>query len=317
MNTTIDVKNSPLHWNNLTNPKTPLEEIFLSELKELGRHGHLETSEQHQFFEEIPNKREHTSKTSSTVDSSSNFPLQAHPVYYRSKAFVSQIAINPLVAAASPLLFLLEQIGHLKQMPDLNQLHDALMYELGVFEHQAQCYQYRPYVIFAAKYMICAWTDHIILTAAWDKTLAWEKIRLSDPQAEERDHSFYLLIDRCAKEPGIYIDLLEFFYLCLSLGFQINSSSDSQEANMFRLSKIRDYLFEVISKQRGNISKQLEIDFVIKKTVSTAFVRSLLKPILMLITTSVLIGGYFIFNKKLEIPSAEKNTAISVQPATL
>src|SRR5205823_5465266 len=161
------------------------------------------------------------------------FPLSRSETYYRSKAFVSQIGINPLVAASAPLFFLIEQIKALKQIPDINKLHENPLHEINAFENQAQSYEYRAYIIHTARYVLCLWIDQTVLQTTWGEKCGWEKIQLADLAESEQDNPFYSLLNRCIKEPAIYIDLLELFYLCLSLGFQVTNKASSLEANIF------------------------------------------------------------------------------------
>ncbi len=258
MNTAVDIKHSPLRWNDLIELKPLLDEGAM------------------------------------------NFPLHASETYYRSRAFVSQIGINPLIAASAPLFFLIEQIRHLKNTPDIHKLHQDFMHEVQAFEHQAQSHDYKSYIIMAARYVLCIWIDQTILNTAWGEKSGWKKIRLTDISESEEENPFYLLLNRCIKEPAIYIDLLELFYVCLSLGFEATRKTNSSEANSFRLTETRDHLFEMIQRQKKHCPTQLEIDTTEKIHKSSFTIKSLLKPSLFILTCLFLTGIYLVMSYHLD-----------------
>lgn len=258
MNTAVDIKHSPLRWNDLIELKPLLDEGAM------------------------------------------NFPLHASETYYRSRAFVSQIGINPLIAASAPLFFLIEQIRHLKNTPDIHKLHQDFMHEVQAFEHQAQSHDYKSYIIMAARYVLCLWIDQTILNTAWGEKSGWKKIRLTDISESEEENPFYLLLNRCIKEPAIYIDLLELFYVCLSLGFEATRKTNSSEANSFRITETRDHLFEMIRKQKEHHQTQLEVDTTEKKSKPLFTLRSLFKPGILFLACLLLTGIYLGLNHHLD-----------------
>lgn len=239
---------------------------------------------------------------SNLEDTSFHFLTPKVETYYRSKAFVSQVNINPLIAASAPLFFLIEKIQTLYKAPDLNRLHNDLMHEIKAFEHQAQVHGYRPYIILAARQVISLWTDQIILSKPWGENSQWEKMHLADNQGPDQDNGFYLLLSRCLQEPTLYIDLLEFFYLCLSLGFQ-GSTSLPSEANNFRMTEARNCLFETIHKERIGFLKQLEVDVSTPNKPRKNFLNRLwLRPSIVIMMGLLLVGIYFMLNTYLDAP---------------
>jgi len=244
-----------------------------------------------------------------TEDASFNFLVPKTVTYYRSKAFVSQIGINPLIAASAPLFFLIEKIQALSSAPDIEKLHDDLIHEVNAFEHQAGASGYRSYVILAARYVLCLWIDQTILSAPWGENSEWEKIRLTDAQETEKSSPFYLLLNRCLQEPTVYVDLLELFYLCLSLGFVGNSTP--LESNSTKIAETREYLFETISRQREGCSKRLEIDTLVKDTHKRFSLRPLLRPGIAIFAIVILITTYCTLNTNLEAPMRGADTPLA------
>lgn len=184
---------------------------------------------------------------------------QKEPTYYRSKAFVSQVGINPLIAAAAPLFFLIEKIQNLKTSPDLNQLCDDLLHEMKAFETQAQHQGYRPKMLSAARYALCVWIDEIIARTEWGRQTHWQLQDLIDNENAEKpeNRSFFLLLTHCLQDPQKYLDLLELLYVCLSLGYE--GEYRFMERGYILLAEIRDNLYHSILRNRPATSKQLEI----------------------------------------------------------
>jgi type IV/VI secretion system ImpK/VasF family protein len=189
----------------------------------------------------------------------------AHPLtqnsqpYFRSKAFVSQISINPLIASASPLFFLVEKAQRMDFVSDILRLREDLIHEIKAFENQAQSHDYRPHYILAARYVICLWIDEMILNTSWGKQHEWNKQPLitNIPSESSEEKSFFLILNHCLQDIPNYADLLELQYLCLSLGFE--GEYRYLERGHLLLAQIRDNLFHSIQRFRGEISNQLEI----------------------------------------------------------
>ncbi len=192
------------------------------------------------------------------IDEAPHNALEQQP-YYRSKAFVSKIGINPLIASASPLFFLVEKTQGVDFLPDLLKLREDLRHEIKAFENQAQSHGYRPHYILAARYVICLWIDEMILNTPWGKQQEWHKQPLIDPEtsASQEEKSFFLILNHCLQDIPTYIDLLELLYLCVSLGFE--GEYRYLERGHLLLTQIRDTLYHNIQHHRGEVSKQLEI----------------------------------------------------------
>jgi type VI secretion system protein ImpK len=222
--------------------------------------------------------------------------------YYRSKAFVSQVNINPLIAASAPLFFLIETIQSLDTPPDIKKLHSDLTHELNAFVHQAIAYEYHMDIILAARYVMSLWIDQIILNTAWGKQSIWKNIKLTDTQIDaDKNSPFFLLLKHCLQEPARYLCLLELFYLCLSLGFVDHGVvTESNHTNM--VVHTRDYLFETIIKQREGYSKRLEVGIPTKKALPGFSFRPVVRLGILLTFISALIITYFWLNTLLDIP---------------
>ncbi len=121
---------------------------------------------------------------------------------YRSSLVEVKQALNPLVAAAAPLLY----------------LNDALISET-ILEHELKTFYYlleqteQP-------------ADVLEKAALLVQQFLIEKSSLP-LKAEPND--FYTLLELCAKNPSLYFPVLELGYLCLSLGYEGSLSAEKRE----------------------------------------------------------------------------------------
>ncbi|MFT3742252.1 MAG: type IVB secretion system protein IcmH/DotU [Gammaproteobacteria bacterium] len=228
----------------------------------------------------------------------SQLPAKLQP-YYRSKAFVSQIGINPLIAAAAPIFFLVEKFQLLSQQPDLARLRENLIHEIKAFENQAQHHTYKSPFIIAAQTILCLWADEMVLSTRWGKDSYWQEFLLAHSRLLElpENASFFAILTHCMQDAEQYIDLLELCYLCLSLGFE--GEYRYLERGYIQLAEIRDSLYHLILRQRGEISKQLEIKSQTVVTTERWLPRVLTQSLFITVSLITCISSYFLLNHQL------------------
>lgn len=243
----------------------------------------------------------------------SNLPTQRIQPYYRSKAFISKIGINPLISAASPIFFLTEQI-ELSETPfDLDQFHEHMVHEVKAFENQVQTQGYHSHIVLAARYVICLWVDETILNTKWGRQSLWQNHLLINLSETGENKSFFLLLSHCLQDPSSYLHLLELLYLCLSLGFE--GEYRYIERGHIQLAKVYDNLFHCIQQQRGEVSKQLEISMVENATPNKYLKRLLLRSTSLFIAVLLPITTYFVINHYLENNAKQINKKITAMVA--
>lgn len=164
-----------------------------------------------------------------------------------------QIAVNPLIALATDLLSHVNQLREQKTPPDFKQLHQNLAELVKIFENKTHARGYRSQVILAARYMLCALLDETVLTQPWGKKSPWVEHNLLNTFQRDAwdDERFFLLLERSAENPHVYIDVLELGYVCLSLGYQ-GQYRDTQNTDERTI--ILDNLYDLIRRIRGDFS---------------------------------------------------------------
>lgn len=223
--------------------------------------------------------------------------------------FVVNTAVNPLIAAAYPLLTLATQLQELTTPPDLATLYTDLTKAIKDFEAKLQHLKYPAAVILAARYFLCAFIDECILKTKWGGKSKWQHHNLLHTFQKEdlNNDRFFIILQTGIKTPQVYIDALELGYICLSLGF-LGKFREQED----QLDQIIDHLYEVIHQFRDEHSKKLLISSKSKTTRSQKIWR--LPPIWLTILFSIiiLVGIFLIYQHHLEKIAQPIQAAIQI-----
>lgn len=172
--------------------------------------------------------------------------------YVPSKTFIARSGVNPLAAAGAALFSLVAKLRNTPIYHSISELRSNLIYEVKAFECAALGRHYHTEQIIAARYVICATLDETILNTSWGKGSDWEDNSLlkAFEENETTGVRVFHLLKKLQRAPSNYIDLLEFFYLCLSLGFEgkyrfVDNGRQSLDA-------LLDNLYRIIRRQRGD-----------------------------------------------------------------
>src|SRR6266513_3347056 len=144
----------------------------------------------------------------------------------RSDAAVTDLGVlsglNPLVTLANALLALVPQIRGSVSHPDPAGLRETLVQQLSAFEEAAAKRGIKPETVTVARYALCTLIDEAVSSTPWGGTAQWMRDSLLVTFYRETGggENVFLLLNKMAEQPGANIDLLEFFYACLALGFE-------------------------------------------------------------------------------------------------
>jgi type VI secretion system protein ImpK len=133
----------------------------------------------------------------------------------------SATGLDPLVAAAGPLLLLAGRLRHTTDAADTAGLRRQLVEEVRQFEETARRQGVVAEQIAAARYALCATLDEAILSTPWGARGEWAAQPLLSIFHRETwgGEKFFQLVERTKSDPRQYAGLLEVLYACLSLGF--------------------------------------------------------------------------------------------------
>lgn len=178
--------------------------------------------------------------------------------YFRSKLFVTTCTANPLVAAASPLLSLMERICLSPTLPQIDDIRDNIEHELYAFNSRLTSQHYASECIVIADYL---------LSATVDELLGKNYLRLNNEPAEfqaftpasrddiEPQSRFFEIINYIKQRINQYLDILELAYYCLIAGFEgeHHFRADGRQ----KLDNLIDELYLLIQKHRVNKPNRL------------------------------------------------------------
>lgn len=169
-----------------------------------------------------------------------------------------QTGLNPLNAAAATLFSLVSRIRNRAQHRDPEALRQSVVSEIQAFEARAVKAGVDQQAIKVARYAISATIDDVVQNTPWGASANWAQrsmVTTFHVEAVGGDR-FYDLLARLEQDPGRNIDLLEFLYVCLSLGFEgrlrVEGSAD-------RHMSIRAGLAKIIRAQRGATERDLSV----------------------------------------------------------
>lgn len=165
--------------------------------------------------------------------------------------------MNPINAAAATLFSLVSRIRNRAQHTQADKLRLSVVAEVRNFEKQALQTGVDVQDVKIARYAICATLDDVVLNTPWGGQSAWSQQTMVGTFHKETvgGDRFYDLLARLEKEPGKNTNLLEFLYMCLSLGFEGRLRIE-QNGNDKHL-QIRAGLARIIRAQRGELEKEL------------------------------------------------------------
>ncbi len=165
--------------------------------------------------------------------------------------------LNPLVAAAAPLLQLLGRLRNTYAQPNVDDLRERTVQQVRAFEQAARdggvpMDQLRP-----AHYALCASIDDVVLNTPWGSSGSWggRSLVATFHQEVRAGERFFKLLSDLRQNPGTYLPVLELMYLCLSLGFQGQYRLSPRGPG--ELERIREDLYTVITRQRQGVDPAL------------------------------------------------------------
>ena len=170
---------------------------------------------------------------------------------------IAMTGMNPLTALATPLLSLVSRIRNRAQHMDPEKLRQSVMAEVRGFENAALKAGQDAQKVKVARYALCATLDDVVLNTPWGEQSVWAQQSMVGTFHRETvgGDRFYDLLARLEQDPGTNIDLLEFLYMCLSLGFEgrLRVEAGGPDKHL----QIRNALARIIRGQRGEVERDL------------------------------------------------------------
>jgi type VI secretion system protein ImpK len=166
-------------------------------------------------------------------------------------------AVNPLVSAASPLLWLAGRLNESAPPDDLPEFRSRVTEEIRQFETAAMAKDIPERLVRVSRYALCAVIDDIILGTRWGAASGWASSSLVSMLYNETwgGERFYDLLSQVLQQPEQNIDALELLAICLAIGF--SGKYRVMEGGQGQLTRLRHDLYRTIRRVRGPYERNL------------------------------------------------------------
>jgi len=164
---------------------------------------------------------------------------------------------NALVGGALSLLSLVAQLRNSSSHNDVPGLRNAIINEIKTFDSKARQSGCPADQVQTARYALCALLDEVVLNTPWGCDSIWstQGMLITFHKESWGGEKVFQVLNNIIAQPGTYFNLLELFYYCLSLGFE--GKYKIQEQGQNKLNDIRENLFQVIQRQKGEYERDL------------------------------------------------------------
>lgn len=168
---------------------------------------------------------------------------------------------NALVGSALPLLSLVNQLRVCASHADPSGLRNAVITEIKTFDTKARQSGCPVDQVQTARYALCSLLDEVVLNTPWGCNSIWstQGMLISFHKESWGGEKFFQVLNNIISQPGTYFNLLELFYYCLSLGFE--GKFKIQEQGQNSLYDVRENLYQVIQRHRGDYEQDLSINW--------------------------------------------------------
>jgi type VI secretion system protein ImpK len=185
---------------------------------------------------------------------SSNRPMMPD---VNSGQFKAEHSVNPVVNAAATLIAVFAKTRSTARHNDVGGLYQRLVNEIKAFESRLRDLNLKQEQLLSARYLMCSVLDEAVLNTPWGSESAWaQRTLLSVFHGETSGgEKSFLILDRLKQTPAENLDLIELFYICISLGFEgrYRLMNRGREG----LDQIREELFAIIRRHRGDYERSL------------------------------------------------------------
>lgn len=174
-----------------------------------------------------------------------SFPMRGH-------------SINRIIDASQSLLALISRIPEVSENNKLDYLHKDVRAEIESLELELQREGFDRATILAHRYCLCSAIDEAVMCSAWGQNSDWSERSLlalfhSETWGGEK---FFIVLNRLMRDPMRYIELIEFLYLLLSLGFE--GKYRVMHNGRLQLEEIMRDVHHVIRQERGEATTEFE-----------------------------------------------------------
>ncbi|MBL8260730.1 MAG: type IVB secretion system protein IcmH/DotU [Candidatus Competibacteraceae bacterium] len=196
-------------------------------------------------------------RRSSSPDTQPSPPRPAAAPPADEPVVASGAGLNPLEAAAAPLLSLIMRLKNTASHPEPERLRQRMIEEVKAFSASARNAGVDEKTVFRARYVLCTTLDEVVLNTPWGRASEWGENSLLITFHNEAwgGEKFFELLDSIAPDPRKNLHLLELMYLCLAFGLQ--GRYKLLENGRDRLDQQRERAYNAIRSARGEFERDL------------------------------------------------------------
>ncbi|HOW74405.1 MAG TPA: type IVB secretion system protein IcmH/DotU [Candidatus Competibacteraceae bacterium] len=220
------------------------------------------------------------------------------------------VGLNPLEAAAEPLLSLIMRLKNTSSHPDPEQLRQRMIEEIKTFTTNARNTGLHEKTVFRARYVLCTTLDEVVLNTPWGRASEWSENSLLITFHNETwgGEKVFELLDAIIQDPRKNLDLLELMYLCLAFGFQ--GRYRLLDNGRSRLDEQRERTYNAIRTARGEFERDLSPHWRGSVEQQNPLMRYVPLWVVAAVATALLLLAYTIFSWLLNSASDPVFTAM-------
>ena len=198
--------------------------------------------------------------------------------------------VNPLESTASALLAIISRLYNSPSHNNPEQLKQKLVQEIKDFDVNADRAGYDQETIRDARYALCTTIDEAVFNTPWGYQSGWGEHSLLSifHQEVSGGDQFFRKLKDLGQNPSKHLDLLELKYICLALGFQ--GRYRIVDSGKEKLAQIRDWLGDLIRKQRGSAEALLSPHWKGVETQKKQFIKTIPLWVLLAVAGALLLA---------------------------
>ncbi|MFN7570264.1 MAG: type IVB secretion system protein IcmH/DotU [Betaproteobacteria bacterium] len=170
-------------------------------------------------------------------------------------------ALNPILAAANPLLNLIPGLRTANPPADVALLRQRMIDEVREFDAACARSGVPDDQRQIARYALCTVMDEAIQATPWGGTANWaqQSLLINFHGENWGGEKFFQVLNKLAEVPARYPQLIELFYVCLSLGF-MGRFRMGDAGGRQALGELREKVYQIIRQARGEPDRRLAAD---------------------------------------------------------
>ena len=219
---------------------------------------------------------------------------------------------NPLITLVSPLLTFASKIQSASECPNLDEFHRYSLDQLNYYRSQGWGIQADPNTAYQISYAMCSLVDEIVLNTPWGSTSRWsgDSMLINLHQEAWGGENFFNYLQELMQRPATSLLVLEFYYCCLSLGFE--GKYRRLQNGRRELDQLRSELYILITRHRNRHIQPLSPAWQGLDVAHQGFVRLLPQWVIWSVALVLLATSFIGFNWYINQKSDEVMSALAV-----